>query len=139
MSQLLNKHTAPREGDSKFTNNVKATLHASLQERHQDLTVRKFLNTAAFLDPRFRHLRFLSTDERPLRASNMRYVGSLLLPLEFLFRLSKSPKIPQTFLFLILHCPICQFYPTQKEKGLITQMCLIPHSSRKSKLMGTLT
>ena len=64
MFQLLNKHTAPREGDSKFSSNVKATLHASLQERYQDPAVRKFLNTAALLDPRLRHLGFLSNDER---------------------------------------------------------------------------
>ena len=64
MFQLFNKHTAPKEGNSEFDSNVKATINASLRERYQDPAVRKFLKTAALLDPRFRHLSFLSDDER---------------------------------------------------------------------------
>ena len=63
MFQLLNKHTAPKEGDSKFTSNIKNALHASLQDRYQTSDMRKFLSTAAFLDPRFRHFSFLSGEE----------------------------------------------------------------------------
>ena len=52
-----------KEGDSENSKQIKAAIQSDLKERYKGDTA-KMLQEAAFLDPRFKHLNFLSSDEK---------------------------------------------------------------------------
>ena len=52
-----------KEGDSENSKQIKVAIQSDLKERYKWDTA-KMLQEAAFLDPRFKHLNFLSSDEK---------------------------------------------------------------------------
>ena len=52
-----------KEGDSENSKQIKPAIQSDLKERYKGDTA-KMLQEAAFLDPRFKHLNFLSSDEK---------------------------------------------------------------------------
>ena len=61
--KLLNVLKATSE-DSTLTKQIKSTIHQDLQCRYQSHVLQQTLRLAAFLDPRFKTVRFLEEDER---------------------------------------------------------------------------
>ena len=64
IQKLLSVHLAEGQTDSKLLKECKLALHSDLKKRYQDPMVRKHLLAASFLDPRFRQLTFVSSEER---------------------------------------------------------------------------
>ena len=52
-----------KEGDSEDCEQIKTAIQSDLKEHYKGYTA-KMLQEAAFLDPRFKHLNFLSNDEK---------------------------------------------------------------------------
>ena len=66
MHQLVNKVTKQNPEDDKFVKDVKKVLQTDLKQRYQKEDVKHYLLVAAFVDPRFRHLSFLTQEEKEM-------------------------------------------------------------------------
>ena len=71
LHRLLTKELQPKEMDSDLGIQVKVAMREDLGKRYKDVDVKGFLHLASLLDPRFKSLPFLSSEEREAAQTNL--------------------------------------------------------------------
>ena len=64
--KLITRTLKEDESDSSAVAEVKRKIKVDLQQRYQDDSIKKLLDIAAFIDPRYKELPFLDADDRKL-------------------------------------------------------------------------
>ena len=69
---LLNRQLQVKDFDSEFATQMKNAMKEDLSKRYKDPEVKSFLHYASLLDPRFKLLPFLSSEEKEAAHINLK-------------------------------------------------------------------